>query len=145
MVKGLVMLKSIKMAALAAAVSVTSMSYAPASFAQDVEFLIGPNGVRIRTADFCERNPYDYRCRTYFDRHGREYPGRPQGNYRKPREGRYGMRCDEGDAIAKARSMGVRRADIIRLNQRIIVVEGYSRGDIVRLTFGRDGNCSVYN
>ncbi|MGC4024154.1 MAG: hypothetical protein QM744_02690 [Mesorhizobium sp.] len=141
--KGLEMLKSIKMAALAAAVSVTSMSYAPASFAQDVEFLIGPNGVRIRTADFCQRNPYDQRCRPYFDRHGRDYPGRPQGNYRKPREGRYGMRCDESDAISKARSMGVRRADVVRSNSRYVVVQGFSRGDRVRLTFGRDGNCSI--
>lgn len=138
------MLKSIKMAALAAAVSVTSMSYAPVSFAQDVEFLIGPNGVRIRTADYCERNPYDRRCRTYFDRHDRAPFGRPDGNYRRPVEGRYGSRCDSQDALSKANSMGIRRADIVRSDSRRITVQGVSRGDRVYVTFGRDGNCTTY-
>lgn len=137
------MLKSIKMAALAAAVTLTGAVYSAPSFAQDIEFMIGPNGVRIRTADFCERNPRDRRCRDYYSRHGREFNGRPDGNYRRERDGRYGSRCDSEDALRKARNMGIRRADVVRTTSRSIVVQGVSRGDRVRVTFSRDGNCSV--
>lgn len=136
------MLKSLKMAALAAAVTLTGAAWSAPSFAQDMEFLIGPDGVRIRTADFCERNPRDRRCRVYRDRHQDRFMN-PDQNYRMPREGRYGRRCDAQDALSKARSMGIRRADVIRSNERSITVQGVSRGDRVRVRFGRDGNCSV--
>ena len=132
------MLKSIKMAALAAAVSLTGAAYSTPSSAQDVEFLVGPDGVRIRTADFCDRNPRDRRCRAYFDRNDRhQFRREPQ------REGRYGRRCDAEDALSKARYMGIRRGDVVRVSERSIAVQGVSRGDRVRVRFSRDGNCSV--
>ncbi|MBX3597748.1 MAG: hypothetical protein KF874_09285 [Rhizobiaceae bacterium] len=136
------MLKSLKLTALAAAVALSSMAYSAPSVAQDVEFLIGPNGVRIRTADFCERNPNDRRCRAYVDRHRDRFTG-PDRNYRMPRKGRYGRQCDSSDALNKARDMGIRRAEVVRANDRRITVQGVRRGDRIRVTFGRDGNCSV--
>jgi hypothetical protein len=127
--KGSNMLKSIKMAGLAVAVTLGGLWFSAPSFAQDVEFMIGPDGLRIRTREYCEDNPYDRRCREYrrdrYDDNG------------------YGRRCDPEDAMDKARRMGVRRARVVDVDRRTIDVAGRWRGDRVILTFGRRGNCPL--
>lgn len=133
------MLKTIKMAALAATVTFTGMGYSAPSFAQDVEFMIGPGGLRVRQRDYCEseRGRDDRRCRDYFrDRDG----GRRGGGWEGRRRG-----CDADDAVEKAERMGLRRARVIDEGRRSIEVGGRSRrsGDRVSVTFGREPGCPV--
>lgn len=129
------MLKTLKMAGLAAVVTLTGMSFSAPSVAQDMEFLIGPDGVRVRQRDYCERNPRDRRCRDYWERRrGDDGP-------------RYGERrrrgCDSEDAVDKARDMGLRRARVIDAGRRTVEVAGFSRRGRVVITFGRERGCPV--
>lgn len=131
------MLKTIKMAALAATVCVTGMSFSGPSVAQDVEFLIGPDGLRMRTRDYCERNRSDRRrCGDYWDRRrGDDGPPRFEGGRRRV--------CDTRDAVDKARDMGLRRARVIDAGRRTVEVAGMSRRGRVVITFGRQPGCPV--
>lgn len=82
--------------------------------AQDLELRIGPGGVGVYDRD---RDRYD-------------------------RYGRYGPRgCDPGDALDIARSEGLRRAQIVRISTRSIVVEGMTRRGPERMVFANRRGC----
>ncbi|MDZ7601310.1 MAG: hypothetical protein U1A06_08065 [Hoeflea sp.] len=51
--------------------------------------------------------------------------------------------CDPYHAVAKARDMGVRRAEIVRGGPHRIVVEGYRHHRPVRVAFANERHCPV--
>lgn len=130
------MFSNLKMAALAAAVTLTSFGYSAPSIAQDVEFMIGPDGVRVRSRDYCERNRWDRRrCGDYWNR-GRDRD-RDRDRWDRRRS------CDRDDAVDKARNMGIRRARVVDSGRRTIEVAGFSRRGPVIYTFGRQPGCPL--
>ena len=140
------MLKSIKMAAMAAVVSLTGMVGATPSIAQDVEFLIGPDGVRVRSSEYCDtrRGRGDPRCDDWRRRDDRR-DGRwdRRDDRRDDRWDRRGRVCETRDALRKASDRGVRRARVVDVGRRTIRVAGFgSRGRVV-YTFGRQPGCPV--
>lgn len=142
------MLKTIKMAGFAAAVTLGGlMSFSAPSIAQDVEFMIGPDGVRMRTREFCEDNPYDRRCRESrrggWDRDGRDRDRDGEREGRRGRREAYDRHCSPDDALNKAERMGVRRARIVDVGRRSVDVAGRWRGDRVVLTFGAGRGCPL--
>ncbi|ARO23026.1 hypothetical protein CO659_21015 [Rhizobium sp. S9] len=94
--------------------SMTGLTIAPTiAAAQDMELRIGPGGVGV----------YD-RNRDY-DRYDRRGP----------------RRCDPDDALDIARSEGLRRARIVRMSPRSIVVEGMTRRGPDRMVFANRRGC----
>ena len=69
------------------------------------------------------------------DRRGRD---RRHGDW-----GRRG-RCSPDLAIAKARDFGMRRARIVDMSPRRVVVEGFRRGDYSRMVFINDRGCPIW-
>lgn len=92
--------------------------------AQDIEFEIGRDGLRI----------------------GRDCNPRYEDCYRERRSDYYGerARCSEGRALRKAERMGIRRARIADVGRRSIEVRGRDRyGERIYVTFGRHPSCPV--
>lgn len=85
------------------------------SIAQDLEFRVGPGGVGIH-----DRNN---------DRHG-DWSDR--GSRR---------RCDPDDALDNARDAGFRRAHVVRISPRSVVVEGMTRRGPDRIIFANVRGC----
>ncbi|MBY5608974.1 hypothetical protein HFO32_09500 [Rhizobium leguminosarum] len=83
--------------------------------AQDLELRLGPGGVGVYDRDR-DRDRYGY------DRRG------PRG-------------CDPDDALDIARSEGLRRAQIVRMSPRRIVVQGMTRRGPERMTFANQRGC----
>ncbi|MDF0698586.1 hypothetical protein PYR71_19145 [Rhizobium sp. MC63] len=84
--------------------------------AQDLELRLGPGGVGVYDRDR-DRNRYDR-----YDRRG------PRG-------------CDPDDALDIARSEGLRRAQIVRMSPRSIVVQGMTRRGPERMVFANRRGC----
>ncbi|WP_064681809.1 hypothetical protein [Rhizobium bangladeshense] len=82
--------------------------------AQDLELRLGPGGVGVYDRD---RDRYDR-----YDRRG------PRG-------------CDPDDALDIARSEGLRRAQIVRMSPRSIVVQGMTRRGPERMVFANRRGC----
>ncbi len=145
------MLKSFKLAALAAVVGVTGLVTSTPSIAQDVEFLIGPDGVRVRTAEYCDtrRGRDDYRCRDYQEVQDRRDRRDRRDDYRDDRRDRRGddryerRRCEPEQAVDAARRYGVRRARVVDVGRRSIKVAGVGERGRVIYTFGRDRGCPL--
>ena len=107
--------------AFATAVPVTQVA------AQDLE--IDRNGPKVRLRDDDRCDPRFERCR-----------GERWDDRRRPRF------CTEDRALSKAERMGLRRAQIVEANRRVIVVRARDRfGERVRIAFGRDRSCPVLN
>ena len=51
--------------------------------------------------------------------------------------------CSPGEAVQKARRIGLRNPRVIDVDRRTIDVVGRSHGDRVRVTFARHGNCRI--
>nr|WP_237358679.1 hypothetical protein [Rhizobium etli] len=81
--------------------------------AQELELQLGPGGVGIYDRD-------RHRDR-YFDR-----------RYRPTRRA-----CDPDDALDSARDAGLRRARIVRVSPRSVVVQGFRRHGPARMVFAR--------
>jgi hypothetical protein len=146
------MLNTLKMAGLAAAVTLGSLTVfsAPASAQTSFEIIIGQDGARVRARDYCERNPWYDGCRDYRRRGGErgvyEYDGggRVTGETnRRYNERRLQRFCSAEDALDKARRMGIRRARIVGIGERTIRVAGRDDGRTVMVRFGRSGNCPI--
>ncbi|ANP85565.1 hypothetical protein [Rhizobium leguminosarum] len=84
--------------------------------AQDLELRIGPGGVGVYDRD---------RDRDRYDGYGRRGP----------------RGCDPDDALDIARSEGLRRAQIVRMSPRSIVVQGMTRRGPERITFANRRGC----
>jgi hypothetical protein len=84
--------------------------------AQDLELRVGPGGVGVYDRNR-DRDRYDG-----YDRRG------PRG-------------CDPDDALDIARSEGLRRAQIVRMSPRSIVVQGMTRRGPERMTFANRRGC----
>jgi hypothetical protein len=54
-----------------------------------------------------------------------------------------GNRCRPGKAVSKARSRGIRRAHVVRVGHRGVVVAGRKWGERVVIGFGRSHRCPV--
>ncbi|OWK23606.1 hypothetical protein AJ87_31015 [Rhizobium yanglingense] len=109
------MLKLISNAGLALALTLGG-AVAPASFAQaqDVQFRIGPDGVRIYERD---RDRYDrYRDD---DRRG----------------------CSPREAQIAARDSGLRRPEVVRVTRRSVTVQGWTRYGPDRIVFANRRGC----
>ncbi|EPE96183.1 hypothetical protein [Rhizobium grahamii] len=85
------------------------------SIGQDLEFRVGPGGVGIH-----DRN---------------QDPGRNWSD----RAG--GRRCDPDDALDNARDAGFRRAHVVRISPRSVVVEGMTRRGPDRIIFANVRGC----
>ncbi|NKK78552.1 hypothetical protein [Rhizobium leguminosarum] len=95
--------------------ALTGLTIAPTiAAAQDLELRVGPGGLGIYDRD---RDRYDR-----YDRRG------PRG-------------CDPDDALDIARSEGLRRAQIVRMSPRSIVVQGMTRRGPERLVFANRRGC----
>ncbi|WP_417412339.1 hypothetical protein [Hoeflea sp.] len=62
-------------------------------------------------------------------------------------EGHRGYRdvCRPHRAVQKARHMGVRRADVVRANNRRVVVKGFRHHRPIRVVFANQRHCPVLN
>ncbi|MBY5520318.1 MULTISPECIES: hypothetical protein [Rhizobium] len=95
--------------------ALTGLTVAPTiAAAQDLELRVGPGGLGIYDRD---RDRYDR-----YDRRG------PRG-------------CDPDDALDIARSEGLRRAQIVRMSPRSIVVQGMTRRGPERIVFANRRGC----
>lgn len=110
------MLKLISNASLALALTFGSVAL-PVTFAQaqDVQFRIGPDGVRVYDRDR-DRDRYGYRDR---DRRG----------------------CSPREAVRAARDSGLRRAEVVRVTNRSVTVRGWTRGGPDRIIFANRRGC----
>lgn len=96
--------------------AITGLTISPTIVAaQDLELRLGPGGVGV----------YD-RDRDY-DRYDRRDRGR--------------RGCDPDDALDIARSEGLRRAQIVRISARSIVVQGMTRRGPERMVFANQRGC----
>ncbi|OOO41653.1 hypothetical protein BS630_33840 [Rhizobium laguerreae] len=96
--------------------AITGLTISPTiAAAQDLELRLGPGGVGVYDRDR-DRDRYGY------DRRG------PRG-------------CDPYDALDIARSEGLRRAQIVRMSPRRIVVQGMTRRGPERMTFANQRGC----
>ncbi|NEI29591.1 hypothetical protein [Rhizobium ruizarguesonis] len=94
--------------------AITGLTISPTiAAAQDLELRIGPGGLGVYDRD---RDPDRY------DRRGRRG-------------------CDPDDALDIARSEGLRRAQIIRMSPRSVVVQGMTRRGPERMTFTNQRGC----
>ncbi|MGO7214826.1 hypothetical protein ACC817_05270 [Rhizobium ruizarguesonis] len=97
--------------------AITGLTISPTiAAAQDLELRIGPGGLGVYDRD---RDPDRY---DRYDRRGRRG-------------------CDPDDALDIARSEGLRRAQIIRMSSRSIVVQGLTRRGPERMTFANQRGC----
>ncbi|MFF0949625.1 hypothetical protein ACFYE9_18715 [Rhizobium leguminosarum] len=97
--------------------TITGLTISPTiAAAQDLELRIGPGGVGVYDRNR-DRDRYDG-----YDRRG------PRG-------------CDPDDALDIARSEGLRRAQIVRMSPRSIVVQGMTRRGPERMTFANRRGC----
>ncbi len=69
--------------------------------------------------------------RRHFDRYDR---------WERPRHRRF---CRPGKALRKAKRRGIRRAHIVRVGHRGVIVRGRKWGDVVTIGFGRHRSCPV--
>ncbi len=53
-------------------------------------------------------------------------------------------RCSPDLAVAKARDFGMRRARVVDMSPRRVVVEGIRRGDYTRMIFVNDRGCPIW-
>ncbi|TCL74679.1 hypothetical protein [Rhizobium sp. BK251] len=109
------MLKLLSTTGLAATLAIGSMIVpAGIAHAQDVQLQIGPDGLRV-------------------------YDGnrdRDDNRYREVRRG-----CDAEDAEDAARDAGLRRAHVVSMTRRAVVVEGMTRGGPDRIVFANVRGC----
>lgn len=108
------MQKSLQLA-LAGLAVISGISILPTSaLSQDLELRVGPGGVGVYDRDRSER-----------------YERGPRG----PRG------CHPEEALDIARSEGFRRAQVVRVSSRSIVVEGFTRRGPDRMTFANRRGC----
>ena len=69
--------------------------------------------------------------------------GYRHGGYRDHRWDRPRNRCNPRKAVRKAKRRGVRRAHVIRVGKRGVVVAGRKWGERVVIGFGRNRSCPV--
>ncbi|MGQ3209964.1 MAG: hypothetical protein ACT6U0_21740 [Shinella sp.] len=74
------------------------------------------------------------------DRWDRRHDRWDRRNERRHETGRRG-RCSPDLAVAKARDFGVRRARVVDMSPRRVVVEGYRHGGFSRIVFVNDRGC----
>ncbi|NEJ90160.1 hypothetical protein GR223_30185 [Rhizobium leguminosarum] len=97
--------------------AITGLTISPTiAAAQDLELRIGPGGLGVYDRD---RDPDRY---DRYDRRGRRG-------------------CDPDDALDIARGEGFRRAQIVRMSSRSIVVQGMTRRGPERMTFANQRGC----
>ncbi|GHC69682.1 hypothetical protein [Limoniibacter endophyticus] len=110
------MLKLLSAAGLALAMAAGGAAVTAPAQAQDVEFRIGPDGVRPVVRD------------------------RERERDRDRREAR--MRgCSEREARAAARQYGFRDPEVIRQTRSRVIVEGETRRGIREITFANEPGC----
>ena len=107
------MMKLLANIALSAALSVSVLGALPGSLsAQDLEFRIGPDGVRPVTRD-------------------------------RDRDRYYRRGCSPGEARAAAREEGFRRPEVVRVTDRSVTVEGWTRNGPDRIRFANRPGCPI--
>nr|WP_298104959.1 hypothetical protein [uncultured Shinella sp.] len=125
-------LKNTMLAALLGLGALTAV--APAASAADISLSIEQVGYRngfLEVQDY-GRGGWDRQDR--WDRRDR---------WDRPRNWDRGGRCSLGFAVAKARDLGLRRAQVVAVDGRKVVVEGVRRGDYSRIVFANDRHCPV--
>ena len=125
-------LKKTMLAALLGLGALTAV--APAASATDINLSIEQVGYRngfLEIQDY-GRGGWDRQDR--WDRRDR---------WERPRNRDPAGRCSLGFAVAKARDFGMRRAQVVAVDGRKVVVEGFRRGDYSRIVFANDRHCPV--
>ncbi|MDG3575951.1 hypothetical protein P7F60_06115 [Rhizobium sp. YJ-22] len=116
------MLRLVSSCCLAALVTAgTFVPFVTPTHAQDMELQIGPDGVRPVIRD------------------RREEERRRRLREQEREDFRAG--CDPDQAVEEARDAGLRRARVVRMNERRIVVEGRTDDGIERMTFANRPGC----
>jgi hypothetical protein len=105
---------------LALALLAGSFSFGSPAVAQDIELRIGPDGVRPVIRD---------RDRDRFDRDRRD---------RRDRRG-----CSPQEARDAARDEGFRRPEVVRLTDRSITIQGFTRNGPDRIRFANRRGCPI--
>ncbi|WP_064648097.1 hypothetical protein [Rhizobium sp. WYCCWR10014] len=112
------MLKSLQFVLVGLA-AISGLTISPTiAAAQDLELRLGPGGVGV------------------YDRNRDRDRGRYDGYDRRGPRG-----CDPDDALDIARGEGLRRAQIVRMSPRSIVVQGMTRRGPERMTFANRRGC----
>lgn len=111
---------------LAFALIIGSMSFAGPSVAQDLEIQIGPDGVRPIIRDRDRDRDRDWN--------------------RDRDRGREGFRrggCSPREAVEAAREEGFRRPEVVRITERSVTVEGFTRNGPDRIRFANRRGCPI--
>lgn len=106
------MFKAIQAAGVALTMAAAAVVSSVPAGAQDLELRIGPEGVRPVIRDNDRRGPPP------------------------PRRG-----CDERQARAAAREAGLRDPEVVRVTPGRVIVEGYTRRGLERITFANERGC----
>lgn len=122
------MLNMLKTAALSAMIGLGAITALPAAAQAD-------------SLHFSFGDRYDGRVGVHF---GGGYDDRDYLDRRDYRDYRpYRRICTPGEALEKARRIGLRRARVVDVDRRTIDVVGRRHGDRIRVTFARRGNCRI--
>ena len=110
-------------AGLALVMAAGTMTFPTISMAQDIQLRIGPDGVQLGES-------------------GRSYRDRDRERDRDWERGR-GRGCSSREAVSIARSEGLRRARVVRANDRRIVVAGETRRGPDSIVFANRRGCPI--
>lgn len=108
------MIKAIQAAGLAFTMVAAALGAAVPAGAQDIELRVGPDGIRPVIRE----------------------PRGPEPDRRRPPRG-----CDEREARAAAREAGLRDPEVVRVTPGRVIVEGYTRRGLQRITFANERGC----
>jgi len=118
------MLTMLKTAALSALIGLGAIAAVPAAAQADsLHFSFGDGRIGIQAGRYDNYDRYD------------RYDRRDRRDWRRT--------CSPGEAVHKARRIGLRNPRVVDVDRRTIDVVGRSRGDRVRVTFARTGNCRI--
>lgn len=109
------MFKAIQAAGIALTMAAAAVVTSAPAGAQDLELRIGPDGVRPVIRE----------------------PRGPEPDRRRPPP----RGCDEREARAAAREAGLRDPEIVRVTPGRVIVEGYTRRGLERITFANERGC----
>jgi hypothetical protein len=125
------MMKALKTLALSAVIGLGAFSFAPATAMAQDGFYLGFGGGRDGARVGVWVGESGHAQRRWDRRHDRR-------DFRRD-----AATCSPGEAVSKARRMGLRNARVVDTSRNSITVRGRDRGGREFVTFGRYGRCPV--
>lgn len=108
---------------------------APTASAANVELRIGTPGATLTIGD--------HRWHETRRDHRWHETRRDHRDFRRDHRDRWAGTCRPAHAVDKARSLGVRRAGVVDISRRNVIVRGVKRGHPVYVTFANNRACPV--